>query len=83
MVGSNPAKGTYEKNIEIYSPAYLFTVDQNGNVIPATRPTITSVPAELGYGSPFTISTPDAANISSAVLVKLGSPTHSSISINA
>lgn len=30
MVGSNPAKGTYEKNIEIYSPAYLFTVDQNG-----------------------------------------------------
>ncbi|HEY3662361.1 MAG TPA: galactose oxidase-like domain-containing protein [Chthoniobacterales bacterium] len=77
VVGSNPAKGTYEKNIEIYSPAYLFTVDQNGNVIPATRPTITSVPAELGYGSPFTISTPDAANISSAVLVKLGSPTHS------
>jgi hypothetical protein len=77
VVGSNPAKGTYQKNIEIYSPAYLFTVDQNGNVILATRPTITSVPAEVGYGNTFTISTPDAANISSAVLVKLGSPTHS------
>lgn len=77
VVGSNPAKGTYQKNIEMYSPAYLFTVDQNGNVILATRPTITSVPAEVGYGNTFTISTPDSANISSAVLVKLGSPTHS------
>lgn len=77
VVGSNPAKGTYEQHIEIYSPAYLFAVDQNGNVIPAVRPTITSVPAELGYGSSFTISTPDASKISTAVLVKPGSSTHS------
>jgi len=77
VVGSNPAKGTFEQHIELYSPAYLFTVDSNGNIIPAVRPTITSVPAELGYGNPFTISTPDASTIASAVLVKPGSPTHS------
>lgn len=77
VVGSNPAKGTYEQHIEIYSPAYLFAVDSNGNDIPAVRPTITSVPAELGYANSFTISTPDASTIASTVLVKLGSPTHS------
>lgn len=76
VVGSNPGKGNYEQRIEIYSPAYLFTVDGNGNVIPAVRPTITSVPAELGYANSFTISTPDASSIATAVLVKPGSPTH-------
>lgn len=77
VVGSNPTKGSFEKHIEIYSPAYLFTVDSNGNVIPAVRPVITSVPAELGYANSFTISTPDAASIATAVLVKPGSSTHS------
>jgi hypothetical protein len=77
VVGSNPVKGTYEQHIELYSPAYLFAVDGNGNVIPAVRPTITSAPAEIGYGSDFTIETPDAANISSAVLMRNGSSTHS------
>jgi len=77
VVGSNPVKGTYEKNIEVYSPAYLFTVDGNGNVIPAVRPTISSVPAEVGYGSSFAIATPDAFSISSAILVRPGSPSHS------
>ncbi len=77
VTGSNPAKGTYQQSIEVYSPAYLFAADQNGNVIPAVRPTITSVPTELGYGNTFTIATPDASAISSAVLVKPGSPTHS------
>ena len=77
VVGSNPKKGSYEKNIEVYSPAYLFTVDANGNVIPAVRPTITSAPAEIGYGASLSIATPDALAISSAVLVRPGSPTHS------
>jgi len=77
VVGSNPVKGSFEQHIEIYSPAYLFAVDGNGNTIPAIRPTITSVPAELGYASSFSISTPDALNITSAVLVKPGSSTHS------
>lgn len=76
VVGSNPVKGSYEQHIELYSPAYLFAVDQDGNVIPAVRPTITSAPAKVGYGSAFTIQTPDSASISSAVLVRNGSSTH-------
>ena len=77
VVGSNPVKGTFEQHIEHYSPAYLFAVDGNGNVIPAVRPTITSAPVEIGYGSSLTIQTPDYLNISSAVLVRNGSSTHS------
>ena len=77
VVGSNPKKGTYEQNIELYTPAYLFTSDANGNVIPARRPTITSAPAEVGYGTTFAVSTPDAPEITQAVLVRPGSSTHS------
>ncbi len=77
VVGSNPKKGTYEQHIELYSPAYLFALDGHGHVIPAVRPVITSAPAEVGYGSTFTIETPDSASISSAVLVRDGSSTHS------
>jgi hypothetical protein len=76
VVGSNPKKGTYDNNIEVYSPAYLYTADPNGNVIPAVRPTITSVPAEIGYGGSFAITTPDSSTIASAVLVRPGSPSH-------
>jgi uncharacterized membrane protein len=77
VFGGNPQRGTYEPHIEIYSPAYLFTTDRNGNPIPATRPTISSVnPAVIGYGSSFQVATPDAGNIASVVLVRAGSPTH-------
>src|SRR5271168_1296246 len=73
VLGGNPERGTYEPHMEIYSPAYLFT--SGGGL--ATRPTITSVtPGVLGYGSSFQIQTPNAASISSAVLVRAGSPTH-------
>ena len=73
VIGGNPARGTYEPRLEIYSPAYLFNSD--GSL--ATRPTITSVtPGVIGYGGSFQIQTPNAANISSAVLVRPGSPTH-------
>jgi hypothetical protein len=71
--GSNPQRGTWDKHIEIYSPAYLFNADGS----PATRPIITSAPLRIGYNSaPFTVQTPDAANIGSVVLVKPGSDTH-------
>jgi hypothetical protein len=78
VVGSNPDFGIYEKNIEIYSPAYLFTTDESGNVIPATRPVITSAPAEIGYKKPFSIETPNSADIGSVVVIRPGSPTHAS-----
>jgi hypothetical protein len=73
VAGSNPARGTYEPHMEIYSPAYLF----NSNGTLATRPTITSVSASvLGYGSAFSVATPDAANISTVVLMRNGAVTH-------
>jgi Domain of unknown function (DUF1929)/PKD domain len=73
FIGGNPARGTYESHIEVYSPAYLFNSDGSA----ATRPSITGVPsAGIGYGSVFQVQTPDAANISSAVLVRPGAPTH-------
>jgi Domain of unknown function (DUF1929)/Glyoxal oxidase N-terminus/PKD domain len=71
--GSNPQRGTWDKHIEIYSPAYLFNAD--GSL--ATRPVITSAPLRIGYNSvAFTVQTPDALNIGSVVLVKPGSDTH-------
>jgi hypothetical protein len=54
-------------NAEIYSPPYLFK---------GARPTVTSAPSTLTYGSQFTVQTPDAANISSVALLRLGSVTH-------
>jgi galactose oxidase-like protein/IPT/TIG domain-containing protein/PKD domain-containing protein len=73
FAGGNPARGTYEHHMEIYSPAYLFNPD--GTL--ATRPAITGVPSSgIGYGSAFQVQTPDAASISSVVLMRPGAPTH-------
>lgn len=73
FIGGNPARGTYEQHIEVYSPAYLFNPD--GSL--ATRPSITGVPSTgIGYGSNFQVQTPDAASISSVVLMRAGAPTH-------
>jgi hypothetical protein len=73
--GGRPAAiGTTDQpNAQIYSPPYLFKAD--GSL--ATRPVISSVPTDLVYGQPFTISTPDAATITQVTLVRLGSFTHS------
>jgi hypothetical protein len=74
VAGSNPARGTYEQNSEIYSPPYLFNADGSQ----ATRPTITSVtPATFTYGGAFQVQTADAASITSVVLMRPGAPTHS------
>jgi hypothetical protein len=53
---------------EIYSPPYLFK---------GTRPTISSAPTTMKYGSTFFIATPDASNIASVSLVRPGAVTHS------
>jgi hypothetical protein len=71
--GGNPTRGTYEQHMEIYTPPYLFNSD--GTL--AARPTIASVPATISWAKSFVVSTPDAANISSVVLVRPGAPTHS------
>ncbi|HJU29605.1 MAG TPA: hypothetical protein VJ718_10565, partial [Candidatus Binataceae bacterium] len=56
--GTTPANGTgggiaYE-DADFYSPPYLFK---------GARPTIASAPSTLNYGQSFSVSTPDAANI--------------------
>lgn len=72
FAGGNPTRGTYEPHMEIYRPAYLYQSDGTA----ATRPTISSAPTSIGYGSSFTVQTPDAATISSVALLRPGSPTH-------
>jgi PKD repeat protein len=56
-----------EENAELFSPPYLFR---------SQRPTITDVPSGVGYGTSFTISTPEVDNIRKVSLIRLGSTTH-------
>jgi hypothetical protein len=56
-----------ETSAEFFSPPYLFK---------GARPTITAAPAQVHYGQNFTITTPDAASIASAVLIRAGAATH-------
>jgi Domain of unknown function (DUF1929)/Glyoxal oxidase N-terminus/Bacterial Ig-like domain (group 2) len=72
VAGSNPAQNNFEPHIEIYQPAYLF----NSNNTLATRPTITSAPSTISWGNTFTVNTPDAANITSVVLIRTATVTH-------
>src|SRR5262249_51530337 len=41
------------------------------------RPVITAAPSTAAYGTNISVQTPDAANIGSVVLMKLGTVTHS------
>jgi fibronectin type 3 domain-containing protein len=76
-MGSNPGpRGNYEPAIEIYRPAYLF--DSSDHLIPAVnRPSITGIaPGVIGYNAPFSVTYTSISAISSAVLVRPGSTTH-------
>lgn len=72
FAGGNPTRGTYVQPMEIYYPPYLY--DSNGAFV--TRPSISSAPSNVNYGNIFTVQTPDAASISSVILVRNGSVTH-------
>jgi uncharacterized protein YjdB len=52
---------------EYFSPPYLFK---------GLRPTITSAPANISYANNFAIQTPNAADIASIALIRLGATTH-------
>jgi hypothetical protein len=57
-----------ERNHEIFSPPYLFK---------GARPTITSVASPtVSYGGTITVTTPNAAQITDARWIRLGSVTH-------
>src|ERR1700751_1100575 len=45
LAGGNPARGSYQQQIEVYKPAYLFNADSSM----ATRPSITSAPSGMGF----------------------------------
>ena len=65
--GSGSRTTPNELNAELFSPPYLFK---------GPRPTISSAPAEVVYGSTFQVGTPEAAGIGSVSLIRLGSTTH-------
>lgn len=72
-LGGNPERKAYQPEIEIYSPPYLLKPD--GSL--AKRPTINDVtPGELHYGGKFDVSTPEAKDIKSVVLIRAGAVTH-------
>ncbi len=52
---------------EYYSPPYLFK---------GSRPAITSAPSNIAYGGAFNVQSPDAMNIASIALIRLGATTH-------
>ena len=72
--GSGDAQGgTDQKSAQIFTPPYLFAAD--GSLAP--QPTITSAPAHLSYGQPFSVETPDAGAVTKGSLMRLSSVTHS------
>ena len=56
-----------ELSAEFFSPPYLFK---------GARPTITQSPSSVQLGGSFFVGTPDAASITSAVLIRTGADTH-------
>jgi hypothetical protein len=65
--GSGARLKPYERNAEFFSPPYLFK---------GPRPTITAAPSNLGYGTSFSVSTPEAEEITKVSLIRIGSATH-------
>jgi hypothetical protein len=65
--GDPTGDSNFELRVEVFSPPYLF----NG-----TRPSITSGPTEVSYGSGYDVGATGAAPFS-AVLMRPGSATHS------
>lgn len=67
--------GYLEKNIEYFTPPYLYKHDGSGQL--ATRPVISAAPASVGINTTFTLTSAQAATIGKVALVGLGDVTHS------
>jgi Galactose oxidase-like, Early set domain/Galactose oxidase, central domain len=65
--------GYLRKDIEVFSPPYLFAPDGS----PAQRPTVSSAPSQVTADTAFSVASPDAPNITKVALVRLGAATHS------
>ena len=66
--------GYFRRDVEIFSPPYLFKRDGSGALAP--RPELTGVPGAIRFDAPFTASSPQAGQIRKLGLVRLGAPTH-------
>ncbi|GAA2511959.1 galactose oxidase-like domain-containing protein [Winogradskya humida] len=66
--------GYLEKNVEYFTPPYLYEKDGSGRL--AARPVITTAPATVGIGATFAVSSPHAAGIAKVALVGLSDVTH-------
>jgi hypothetical protein len=60
------------KDVEIYSPPYLYAADDSL----APRPAITSAPASVALGDTFNVSISSGLQVNSAVLMRLPTVTH-------
>jgi hypothetical protein len=75
-MGSGEGGGVSYENSQftgqVFSPPYLFNADGSR----AQRPTISSAPSRVLYGSSFTVETPGAGSITRGTLIRLSSVTH-------
>lgn len=75
ICGSCYNVGYLEKNMEIFSPPYLFKQDGSGALAP--RPVISSVPTYASYRTSFNVGTDNPRNVRQVVLIRPSSVTHS------
>jgi hypothetical protein len=66
--------GYLEKNVEYFTPPYLYRKDGTGEL--AARPVIATAPSSVGVNAGFTISSAQAASIRKVALVGLSDVTH-------
>ncbi|AEV88478.1 galactose oxidase [Actinoplanes sp. SE50] len=66
--------GYLEKNIEYFSPPYLYRQDGSGRL--ADRPVISAAPAGVDIATPFAVTSPQASSIRKVALVGLADVTH-------
>ena len=66
--------GYLEKNVEYFTPPYLYAKDGSGNL--ASRPVISGAPTSIGINANFTITSGQAATVKKVGLVGLSSVTH-------
>ena len=67
--------GYLEKNIEYFSPPYLYKNDGSGAL--ASRPVIAAAPTAISINSAFTVTSDQAATIAKIGIVGLSDTTHS------
>ena len=71
-VSADNARMFGHKNVELYSPPYLFNADGS----PAARPAITSWPTNILYGQSYFVGTSGAGAAPKVSLIRLASVTH-------